>query len=72
MPRNENDEMAENIAQEQAYWTQMGTATFALNKMYRNPNLELSGGAPFHARPISVTPNYSFEVQGRVPLCPVG
>jgi len=50
----------------------MGTATFQLNKRYRNPNLEVSGGAPFHPRPISVTPNYSFEVQGRIPPYPVG
>lgn len=42
LPRHEQETILEQQAQEQAYWTQMGTATFHLNPSYKDPALHIS------------------------------
>ena len=49
--KDANDSILKNVAQEQAYWTQMGTTTFTINKKYRNPRLEVKGGKPALTKP---------------------
>ena len=38
-----NDDILKNNAQEMAYWTQYGTATFQVNKDYQETGLKLEG-----------------------------
>ena len=42
------DAFMANNAQEQAYWVQLGTATFQLNERYHDGGLEVTGSDPFH------------------------
>jgi len=49
--RHEYDALMENQAQEQAYWIQFGTATFQVNKNYKEAGLEVTGVDPYARMP---------------------